>query len=1277
MPIEKKEVFKAIFKSRERKPVKEEKEVAVKRRKFVKSHGRYFVPDSVKTRERVKEVKKDLKRSGKRTRLTRYFDNKAISKSSPLDSRLGTYYEFENGLEMSILTTEGSEVSSISLNIEISGDEIRQEKIPGLYHFMIQLLLSEKFIEIEHNWNPLEPVSFREYVQEIGGKLSVQYIPSYIMLSVGCLSKDFVKMLEHLFDAIYLTKKGTPRRLKLRKSSIEEALVSLKINHLESIHDENYLRFEILRDILKRRPKSVQRTTNHKTIDVIKFWNLGSESRLLTLIKEGNLEAEVMAAYKRVISNKTILALHSNLTNKKLFKILCDYNPPILHENSKSDESLVRIRYKSKGPKKEGKESSSNSFNADLPPVAILDIKPSIIVSSQVSGSKNSNAEIEIQWIIPAFYSSLVSSNSKPLKVISSLLESGGLFEFLSKRKMVNSINSGEVYFAAHSSTKLGFTIFSLMIKLSEQLESKLDPNSSFIQFIVQSVFAYFNSLIGQIENALDELSSTSSSGLNLGESDGEAGLKNIDNQLFHAINDVLKIENYLSNSNYQMNSEKENYIDYFDRNFEITEVAIQNMKSHNPSEVLVGNNRFYSKIRVLLKYVKFTLDNALKPSNFVLFISSDSFFEQNLNRRSRELKFDIQNAPSVRYLELEFDSAFLHLLKDPATLKKYVIKLDPLKQVVLENNLTKEYEFLVSPHPLLKCSELTFLDGEFEWEAFSGRDEDENPIEGTTPYISAPQLISEDEKNSLLVYYSRINYPNETSFILQSSISSAIFRWYDNTDYSQALRNKGNNGNLALNSTLSSFISRMLFTLWVAMVLASNIISYKKIGATLNFQPCHYFGSALSSDCVQLQVTSPSPMFPEYLKEVLMSIRTVSMLDISEELSKRLKRDSIREVELSMEMSGLANSCSEKVKQIFLPEVISNEQVLEELKRLTSDEIAILLDNKLDLQNPNISVIGLITHLDEPRVGIEVIKESMVSNVCFSNLSSLSAFRGDYVEIFTPKHYPHPVLDDIDSRKTRLVFSASAKKAEGDEDSAVSVLWMSVYENNLQNKSFLILLARLVQYIFKSIYLPTSLLVNKADRKSVNLVVIPSPFLRKMGLQFILEVKDSKAFSSHEITTSSLLMDFLLFIESRFLQDQKSEETNKSTEKSNLLHYSLKLTYKQIKTEVILQLLLSQTQIVSQSSFLFGRIVEFFESKNSFRSEILNLEVISQFAKEKELINNIIKHTSLKSAISFFESMIKDSSMILVESRSNEKPQNSLQNDLLVEFGFRSGDGN
>ncbi|OII75431.1 uncharacterized protein cubi_01952 [Cryptosporidium ubiquitum] len=1272
MPIEKKEVFKAIFKSKERKPIKEEKTKHIDRNKFVKNNVRYIAPNNEKVKKKVENMERDLKRDKRRTKLMRFFDNKAISRSSPLDSRLGTYYEFENGLKMSIITTEGTEVSSITLNLEISAEDIKQEKIPGLYHLMIQLLFSEKFLKIEYDWNPLELSSFREYVKDIGGKINIQYIPSCIMISVGCPSKHYIKMLEHLFDAIYLKNKGKPRKLILRKSSIEQAIKNMNLNYLEYIQDESYLRFEILREYIKSNSKVFQRTTNYKTIDLLKMWSIGSESTVLSLIKEGNLEAEIMQAYNRIINNRAVIvALHSNLSNEKLFKILNDYNIPILQENELakvSNNKFIgdKIFFKQSKSKNKNNQNNSQYNQSELPPVTVADLKPSIIVNSPIHNSMNSHGEIEIQWIIPAFYSSLSSSNSKPLKVISYLLESGSLVKFLNKRKLIKSISSGEVYFAAHSSQKLGFTIYSVIIKLSEKLESDIDPKSPLIQFIVQSIFTYFNSLIEQIEESLIKLDIKSSK--------KDIMEKKEINKPFLAICDIIQIENYISNSNYQMNSERDNYIDFFDRNFEITETAVQNLKSHNPSEILVGNNRFYSKVKVILKYVKFTLENALKPSNFIIFISSESFFKNDNNGyRYNKLKLSFPDSPNINYFELKFEPIFLNLLKEPETLKKYVIKLDPLKQIVFKNHIEDEYKFPISPHPLLKNSELTFLDGGFEWNSFSNQIEDDNPIKGTTPYISEPTIISQDENNRFLMYYSQINYPDKSNEIIQSSLSSAIIRWYENIDYSQILRGKGKKGNLAKNSILASFISRIIFTIWVTTTLSLNFTSYRKIGATINFQPCHHFGTALSTNCVQLQVTSPSPMFPEYLKEVLKSIRTVSMLNISQELSEKLKVDAIKEIKQNILMNSATNSCTDKIKQLFLPEIFSYKEVLSELKMLESDEIMILLDKKLDIKNPLISVIGLITHIDEPNVSIDIIKESLISNVCFNDFNYLSNML--YSKNVPKKmKYPHPLLEEINSSKTRLLFYTETKNREDQNgnnenfEMLISTLWISVSKNDIQNKSMLILLVRVIQFTFKNIYLPTSLLVDKAQRKNINLLVIPSPFLNKLGLQLIIEVMNNKVFSSSDITTSMLLLDFLSFIESSKFTEPDDNPDYNPKDKSNLLHHSLNLNFKQIKTEVILQLLLSQTQIVAQSSYLFSRIVEFLGSETLSFSKPTSS---SKITNEKERINGIIRNTSLTSAISFLKSIVSNNSMILVESNSQNNNSNNPLNEIILKYGF------
>ncbi|KAL3128167.1 hypothetical protein CHM_5g2660 [Cryptosporidium hominis] len=1269
MPIEKKEVFKAIFKSKERKPIKEEKKKQINRDKFIKNNVRYIAPNNEKVKLKIEKMEKDLKRAKNKTKLMRFFDNKAISRSSPLDSRLGTYYEFENEVKMSILTTEGTEVSSITLNLEITAENIKHEKIPGLYHFMIQILFSEKFLEIEYNWNPLEPSSFREYVKDIGGKINIQYLPSCIMISVGCPSKHYIKMLEHFFNTIYLKNKGKPRKLILRKSSIEEAIQNMNLNYVEYIQDESYLRFEILREFIKNNVKSFQRTTNHKTIDILKLWSIGSESTILSLIKEGNLEVEIMQAYNRIISNKpVIVAFHSNISNEKLFKILNDFNIPILQENEKiKDNTNKTIGDKSffKQSKSKNNKNQNNNYS-ELPPVSVADLKPSIIVNSPIHDSINSNGEIEIQWIIPAFYSSLSSSNSKPLKVISYLLESGSLVNFLNKRKLIKSVSSGEVYFAAHSSQKLGFTIYSVIIKLSEKFESEIDPKSPFIQFIVQSIFAYFNSLIKQIEDSLNNLNIKSTK---------KDILENKEiNRPFLAICDILQIENYISNSNYQMNSERENYIDYFDRNFETTEIAIQNLKSHNPSEILVGNNRFYSKIKVILKYVKFTLENALKPSNFIIFITSKAFFNNNNEYNFKKLKLLLPDPPTINYFELKFEPNFLNLLKDPENLKKYVIKMDPLRQVILKNEIKDEYDFLISPHHLLKNSELTFLDGEFEWSSFSNQIEDDNPIQGTTPYISEPKIISQDENNKFLIYYSQINYPEKSSEILQSSLSSAIIRWYDSIDYSKLLLNKGKQGNLTKNSILASFISRIIFAIWITTTLSLNFNSYRKIGATINFQPCHHFGTALSTNCVQLQVTSPSPMFPEYLKEVLKSIRTVSMLNISKELSEKVKVDAIKEINQSILANSATNYCTDKIKQLFLPEIFTHEEVLSEIKELESDEIIILLDKKLDIKNPYINVIGLITHIDEPNVSFDIVKESLISNTCFND------FKYFPDSLYTKNtsgeiKFPHPLLEEIDSSRTRLLFYANKENKNNRSNKnenfemLISTLWISASKNDIQQKSMLILLVRLIQFTFKNIYLPTSLLVDKSQRKNINLLVIPSPFLKKLGLQLILEVSDNKVFSSNDITTSILLLDFLSFIENSEFTEFNYNQDDKPYDKSNhLIDQSLSLNFKQIKTEVILQLLLSQTQIVAQSSYLFSRIVEYFESE-SFSPSNQNT---SRISNEKEQINRIIKSTSLNSAISFVKSIISNNSMILVELNTQNDNSNNPENEIMLKYDFK-----
>lgn len=1259
MPIDRKEVFKAVFKSKERKPIKEEKKKQIDRNKFVKNNVRYFAPNNEHVKKKVESMDKDLKRSKNKAKLVRFFDSKSISRSSPLDSRLGAYYEFDNGLKMSILTTEGTEVSSITLSFEILSEDIKQEKIPGLYHLMVQLLFSEKFLEVENNWNPLEPTSFRDFIKDIGGKINIQYIPSCIMISVGCPSKDYIKMLEHLFDAIYLTTKGKPRKLILRKSSIEQALLNMNLNYVESIQDESFFRFEILRELIKNSTKAFQRTTSHKTVDVLRMWSIGSESTVMPLIKEGNLEVEIMQAYGRIIINRAVIAaFHSNLSHEKLFKVLNDYNCPMLQEQTSASNGK-HVGYKASFFKQLNSSSKKRQNNPHelllLPPVTASDLKPSIIVNSPIHSPASSHGEIEIQWIIPAFYSSLHSSNSKPLKIISHLLESGSLVSFLNRRKLIKSISSGEVYFAAHSSQKLGFTIFSVIIKLSERLESGVNPKSPLIQFIVQSLFAYFNALKEQLEKSLADLEETSSP-------------KKGENLPLLAFQDIVQIENYLSNSNYQMNSEKDNYIDYFDRNFEITETAIQNLKAHNPSEILVGNHRFYSQAKVLLKYVKLTLENALKPSNFIMFISSESFFQNKDGGGNgfRELKLLLPDLPSIHYSELKFEPVFLNLLKDPETLKKYVIKLDPLKQVVYNNALKYEYEFIISPHPLLKNSKPTFIDGEFEWEPLSKRVEDDNPIQGTTPYISRPTLISQDDSNRFLMYYSQINYPDKPSEVLQSSLSSAIIRWYENIDYSSLLRSQSKRDSLlSKNSILASLISRILFTLWVTTTLSLNFTSYRKIGATINFQPCHHFGTALSTNCVQLQATSPSSMFPEYLKEVLKSIRTVSMLNISKELSEKLKVDAIKETKQVILMNGVTNSCTDKVKQVLLPEFFSHEEILSELKGLDSDEIAILLDKRLDVKNPHLSVVGLITHIGNPSVSIDVIKESLISNICFNDMNNFS-------KEFLPKtnsreiEYPHPLLEEVNSSKTRLAFHVENQTKNGEHSKmlACSTLWISVPENDIQNKSMLILLVRVIQFAFKNIYLPTSLLVDKTNRRNINLLVIPSPFLRKLGLQLILEVSSDQVFSSNDVATSTLLLDFLSFVENYNFAESNKEQDGNAKDKPKLPH-SLYLAFKQIKTEVILQLLLSQTQIVAQSSYLFSRIAESFESKGPTPS---NHTDTYKVVNEKEQINEIINRISLKSAISFLRSIISNNSMILVESTH----QNNLQNEFILKYGFK-----
>ncbi|KAH8742093.1 hypothetical protein FG386_003420 [Cryptosporidium ryanae] len=1264
MPIETKDVLKAMLKSRKRKPQKEKK-VAVKRKEFVKNEGRYFAPLKDVSKEKITSIEKDLKKSKGRTKLQRFYDNIAISKSSSLDFRLGTYYEFENGVSMSIVTTEGTEVSSLTLQIDVTEEDIRMEKVPGLYHLMIQILLSDKFIELERGWNPLEPGSFREYIREIGGKINIQYMPSCIMISVGCSSKDYIKMLEYFFDALYLNKNGVKRKFVLKKSSIKEAVINMNINYFEQIQDETYLRFEILRDIINKDRSKVHKTTNKKSIDLLSLWSFGSENTVHNLIQEGNIEEEILTAHERMIEKKIVTAaFHSNLSHKKLFSILNDYEIPFLKERNELEEkkgiiSKIKFRIGSRGEitddlqkKKEAKNEFDNEIEFKASTSTVLDFKSSIVINSELLNGSSTNGELELQWVIPAFYSSLSSTKAKPLKIISHLFESGSLAEFLKKRRIVDSINSGEVYFAAHSSHKLGFTIFSLILKLSNNIKNELDPKSEIIQFIVQSVFAYIYSLIEQVDLSLK---------------DGNRESKDND-LLFKVVEDIIQIENYISNSNYQMNSEKDDYIDFFDRNFEVTETIVQNIKSHNPSEILVGNNRFYSKINVILKYIKHTLENALKPTNFMLYLTSPAFFGNNYNHV--ELNIKIQNIPPIKYSNIKFEKIFLDLLSDKINLKKYVIKMDPLIGLVKKYNLVREYDFLPTPFSLLKNSKLTFIDGNFEWSTFSSYSEPENPIEGTTPFISNPVLISDDSERRFSVYYSKITYPNMTNEVYQSSLSSGIVRWYDNFDYSKLLREKKVGINLHRNSFLASFISRILFAVWVTTTLTTIFKSYKRIGATVNFQPCHYYGTALPINCLQLYLTSPSPMFQEYITETLNSVRSVSMVNINDEIALKAKLDTINELKRAISGNSLSNNCNDKIKKVLLPEFFTLEEALGELNKLNNKEVSLLLNKKLFIQNPYIKITGLISHTDDLTTGIEIIKESLVLNHCFNNIENIIS------DIFYDNEYKvntqaNSILQSFkDSNKKRVLFKINNNKDYSKDDNdndksefeskfqhsyslSASSLWISVPEYDTKSKAIVIVMSRLIQYVFKHIYLPTTLLVSKRSIKDINLVVIPSPFVGYFGIHFIVEYLNNDLFTSEDATPTVLLLDFLSFIKDSSNSNNETQD-NSNNKRSSLLSSSLPLIYRQMRTEVILQLLLSQTQIVTQSSHLFGRITELLES-----GKTPTPEEIEEITHEKETINEIIRGMDPDTIVKYLKSIIENSSMIIVESGPQTVNQN------------------
>ncbi|KAK6588882.1 hypothetical protein RS030_2331 [Cryptosporidium xiaoi] len=1271
MPIETKDVFKAMLKSKKRKPQKEKKEV-VKRKEFVKNKGRYFAPLKDKYKEKITSIEEELKKTKRGTKLLRFFDNVAISKSSSLDFRLGTYYEFENGVSMSIVTTEGSELSSLTLRIDITEEDIRKEKVPGLYHLMIQMLLSDKFIEIGGAWNPLEPGSFREYIRAIGGKINVQYMPSCIMVSVGCSSKDYVKMLEYFFDALYFRRKGVKRKFILRKSSIKEAVINMNINYFEQIQDETYLRFEILRDILNKDRNRMHKTTNKKSIDLLNLWSFGSENTVHNLIQEGNVEVEILAAHERIIEQKLVtVAFHSNLSNKKLFSILNDYDIPFLKECDENEEKkgiMNKLKFKigSKGEisndiqkYKEIKKEHDNEIEFKAPTSTLLDFKSSIVINSKLINGNPTNGELELQWIIPGFFSSLSSTKAKPLKIISHLFESGGLAEFLKKRKIINSINSGEVYFAAHSSHKLGFTIFSLILKLSDNILHKLDPKSEIIQFIVQSVFAYIYSLIRQIDLSLK---------------DGNPESESYDDPLFQVIRDIMQIENYISNSSYQMNSEKDDYIDYFDRNFEVTETIVQNIKSHNPSEILVGNNRFYTSINVILKYLKYTLENALKPTNFVLYLTSPNFFDNN-SYGHFELKIKVQDIPPIKYSNIKFDKVFLDLLSDRVNLKKYIIKMDPLISLVKKYNLVNEYDFLPKPYSLLKKSKLTFVDGNFEWNTFSSFSEPENPIEGTTPFISNPILISDHLESRLSIYYSKITYPNMTNEVYQSSLSSGIVRWYDSFDYSKLLREKKIGINLHRNPLLASFISRILFAVWITTTLTTMFTSYKRIGATVNFQPCHYYGTVLPTNCLQLYLTSPSPMFQEYITETLNLVRSVSMVNITEEIALKTKLDTINELKQAIYDSSLSNSCNDKIKKILLPEFFTFKETLEEIDKLNNKEVSLLLNKKLFIQNPYIAITGLFSHIDDPSTGIEIIKESLLLNNCFNNIENIVS------DVFYSNDYRvdmkiHSILDSFNKpNKKRVLFKVNSNKETLRDDShndetdlesnfqykgdfsAIS-LWVSVPEYDFKSKATVITLSSLIQYIFKHVYLPTTLLVNKKSLKDINLIVMPSPFVGYFGIHFIIEYLNKELFTNEDASPTVLLLDFLSFIR---------DSDNSDNKRSTLLNSSLPLVYRQIRTELILQLLLSQTQVVTQSSHLFSRITELLES-----GKYPTHEEIDEITHEKETINKIIGSIDPSDIVAYFKELIENFSMIAVESGPQTINSDvGLRKELLTKFGF------
>ncbi|OII78269.1 hypothetical protein cand_034940 [Cryptosporidium andersoni] len=1242
MPIKVSDVFKSMIRSRRHPQEKPVKDIKVNRGTKYKT-AEYF---DFSQHQEIKTTKKHLSEDKKISPLIRMLEKHQISRSAPLDPRKGSYYEYSNGFKVSIITYEGIEASSLTMSFDISPDMIQQEKIPGLYHLTFQIMFLMEFIVDNESIGLVKKQSFKEYLYSINGSLSIKYMPSCIIVSLSSPSAHYIQVIEYFFDSIFLTFKGRKRNIAINQNVVDAALKELDMTYFDLINDDTVLRFELLRDNIRRNENSFVKTNSYSAIALTSLWSMGTNQTVRSLIDDDVLQLEMMKAYNRIVkADGAILAIQTTMPYKQLLSLLKGkFQIPFFSE----------VTFKDFNKKKSSEINFDNiednlNYKMSMPVIAIPQPKSIIVEHSSLDPNSNS---IEIQWILPSFLSSIAaSSSSKPLKVLAHLFESGPLLDFLLRRNLVDDIKSGEIYLTAYSSDKFGFTVFSILFSVPEEIN--ISASSPLVQFIVQATFTYIKSLIRQIDESVK-----------IGKVAKENNTCNISDidPIKRLIKDIRIMENQIANSMYYSSFTKNSLYDVHQSSEDFTEILVQNMKVYNPSEIMIGNNRFYSSDQGILQTVKHALVSNFRETNFRLYISNKNL-ESRLDAEILPLR--LNTSQSIRYLEIEFDPKFILMLKNN-NLSQHLGSLDPLKDNQDINDLFSEYLFNSTPNKILETSDLTFVDGDSDSMRYSNNKNKARRIPETVPFISNPILVS--NSSNIAIYYSSIAYSNKTRNIIQSSLSSSYIRWYEGgRDY---LPSQSNFSKLEGSLYLYSFISRLLFAIWMNIMLASPLFMYKSAGAYVDFHSCSQSGTALPSNCFELHVVAPSPTFPTILRDSVHSINLLASLDISEYMANSIREAALEDIAEILNGDSATYLCAEKVQTLLLPEMVTLNQLNETLSSLPVEQIISLIKRNIHpLENPNIRLIGLISHIERIDKGAPLVRSILVPISDVSKVSDRDAVLQNKVSTdpnYSEITFQYPILEGVvRNTKTRLYFNLDSNSLVNSDKGNASSLWIHIPNRDQKGNVFSLLLSRILRLCFRNYYIPTSLIINHALKSQLQLIVFPSPYMKQLGLMLVLESLSNEHLN---ISLSVIMLDFLIFmkqfISETFIGDSKWSETS-------FMRY-FHPSFKQISIEVTLQLLRSQIQIDEQTAFMFGRIVSNSEPNKNKVLNTLSAEVLNNITFEKHWMYRSAGNITIAHTMTYLDMLINDSSMILVEKGSVVESRNNLR-DLLDKLKFVS----